>query len=169
MLYYSGIIPRKWDRYIQKWVFDWRHRPLVAMVEMVPNQICKLVTICLWGMQRSRVWGRRGGEKKKQPPNHKQKSCLCSDWVGCTYNVCNICCDRNSLVVQSPVPLAMFGVFFVVFLFAAGLQIPSFSSVLMYIHSLILLYYIFILNSLAVIERSAGLCDNWKPFNKYLI
>lgn len=51
MLYYSGIILWKWDTHSEvSRVFDWRHQPLVAMVEMVPNQIYKLVAICLGGM-----------------------------------------------------------------------------------------------------------------------
>lgn len=31
-------------------VFDWRHQPLVAVVEMVPKQIYKLVAVCFQGM-----------------------------------------------------------------------------------------------------------------------
>lgn len=98
MLYYNGFILCKWNKYIQKRMFDRRHQPLVVMVETGLNQISELVAICLKG--NVKIWGLGG--------KNVFISCLCSEWVGCLYNISDFSCDRNSLVVWSLVPLAMF-------------------------------------------------------------
>lgn len=60
MLYYNGFMLCKWNKYIQKRMFDRRHQPPVVMVETVFNQISELVAMCLKG--NVKIWGL--GEEK---------------------------------------------------------------------------------------------------------
>lgn len=137
MVYYSAIMLCKWDRSIQEQSI-WLKIPASGGCGKNGAQpvLQANIATCFRGMQKSGIWGRR--EKKiprpNQPKHHKQTKnppfSVQTEWAACIISVTSVC-DRNSSVVQSSVPLAMF--LWVLELFAAGWQIPSFSSVLMYI------------------------------------
>lgn len=82
MPYYDGFILCKWNKYIQKRMFDRRHQPLVVMVETGLNQISELVAICLKG--NVKIWG-LGEEKMYLYPVSVQ-----SEWAACIISLTTV-------------------------------------------------------------------------------